>query len=153
MAKKLSRETADPTEISIILPTVKIRKSTTFVLKPEDMEKGNPLSMTIPDQSMEMREIYKRYASGRPVDQSNREPLYYGEDVEVPDLKKLDLVEIAEMLEENRDRVDRLKQQFNEETELANRLEFEKNEKAKQQEDERLLKLYEERSRNGLNQK
>lgn len=156
MAKKNQKLTEFTDEmvktLQATLPPV-IRKSTTFRLKDEDQEKGNPLSLTVPDQSMEMREIYKRYAGGRPIDASTREPLYYGDDIEVPDLQKLDLVEIAQMLEENRERVDRLKQQFDEENELANRLESEKMEKAKQQEDERLLKLYEERQRNALNHK
>lgn len=133
-------------------PTVTIRKSTTYRLKDEDQEKGDPLSITIPDQSMEMREIYRRYAGGRPIDQSNREPLYYG-DIEVPDLKKLDLVDIAQLLEENRNRVEDLKAKLDEETEAQNILEREKIEKARIEEDNRLLKLYEERQRNLQNQK
>lgn len=136
-----------------ILPRIIIRKTTTFVLKDEDQEKGDPLSMTVPDQSMEMREIYRRYAGGRPIDASNREPLYYGDDIEVPDLQKLDLVEVAQMLEENRERVKLLRAQVDEETELQNRLENEKIIKAREEEDKRLLNLYEERQRNLLNQR
>lgn len=123
-----------------ILPSITIRKTTTFRLKPEDMETGDPISMTIPDQSMEMRDIYQRFATGRPVDGTTREPMYFG-DLEVPDLKKLDLVEIGQLLEENRERLESLKTKLTEEQEAHNLLEAEKAAKAKEEEDKRLLDL------------
>lgn len=55
-------------------------------------------SMTVPDQSMSMKEILARYATGAPIKGEAREPIYLGEDGEGIDLKKLDLADREEVL-------------------------------------------------------
>jgi hypothetical protein len=55
-------------------------------------------SMTVPDQSLSIKEILSRFTSGRPLP-SLGTPEYFG-DMMVPDLKKMDLTEIAEYQED-----------------------------------------------------
>lgn len=58
-------------------------------------------SMTVPDQSMSVQEILRRYASGlSPL--GERVPVYDG-DEEVPDLKKMDLAEIEQLKKDTSD--------------------------------------------------
>ena len=51
-------------------------------------------SQTVPDQSLTMRQLLDRYAKGLPLEA--KEPVYYGEDTEIPNFKKMDLTEIDE---------------------------------------------------------
>lgn len=58
-------------------------------------------SMTVPDQSMSVKEILDRFAKGLPID-GRKVPLYEGE-TNMPDLRGLDLAErqaLYEMAEE-----------------------------------------------------
>lgn len=56
------------------------------------------VSMTIPAQTLSIREIMKRFASGLPID-GEKVPVYNGEDDDMPDLSKMDLAERQEYLE------------------------------------------------------
>lgn len=125
---------------------VKIRKTTTFILQETDLEHPIGQSLTVPDQTMSMKTIFERYVRGRPLDASVREPIYYGDDLELPDVKRMDLVEIGQMLENARENRELLQHQLETEKTILNNLELEKQAKEKQLEDERLLKLYAERS-------
>lgn len=58
----------------------------------------DPTSQTLPDQSMSLQEILRRYAQGRPIYGDNREPTY--SDQFIPDMRKLDLVERDELIEQ-----------------------------------------------------
>lgn len=58
-------------------------------------------SQTIPDQSMSLRELLDRHARGLPL--LGREPIYHGEDMEMPNLATLDLAEQQQMREELRE--------------------------------------------------
>lgn len=53
-------------------------------------------SQTIPDQTMSIRELVKRYASGLPLGGSNN-PIYEGEDGDGIDPRRLDLAERQEL--------------------------------------------------------
>lgn len=53
-------------------------------------------SLTVPDQTMTIREIMQRYASGASLGGSDT---YYDEDDELPDYRTLDLAEIQEIKE------------------------------------------------------
>lgn len=62
---------------------------------PSNYEKVSSVSMTIPDQSMTVKEIMDRYARGLPVN-GERSPVYHGEEF-VPDLERMDLSEIEDL--------------------------------------------------------
>jgi hypothetical protein len=53
-------------------------------------------SQTIPDQSMSVRELLQRYASGLPLG-GGKEPIYEGEDGDGVDPRRLDLAERQEL--------------------------------------------------------
>lgn len=63
---------------------------------PSNYEKVSSLSMTIPDQSMTVKEIMDRYARGLPVS-GERVPVYHGEEFVPPELEKMDLSEIEDL--------------------------------------------------------
>jgi hypothetical protein len=61
-----------------------------------DNEINNEPSQTVPDQTMSVRELVRRYASGLPLG-GTKEPIYEGEDGDGIDLRTLDLAERQEM--------------------------------------------------------
>jgi len=61
-----------------------------------DDEVNNEPSQTIPDQSMSVREILSRYASGMPLS-NGKEQIYDGEDGDGIDPRRLDLAERQEL--------------------------------------------------------
>jgi hypothetical protein len=61
-----------------------------------DDEQNNEPSATIPDQSMSIRELLQRYASGLPL-AGGKEPIYEGEDGDGIDPRRLDLAERQEL--------------------------------------------------------
>lgn len=133
----------DPTRYPII------RKGTTFVLEESDIEHPVGVSMTIPDHTMDMRTIYDRYVTGRPIDASIGNAVYHtddnGEPIDMPNIKALDLVEIGNLLEATRENRALLEHQYDEEVRIINELEAEKARKEKAEDDERLFKEYEKR--------
>lgn len=67
---------------------------------PKDKGEVNTMpSQTVPDQTMSLKELLERYARGLPIDGDNF-PVYNGDDEYLPDLKKMDLSEIADLKEE-----------------------------------------------------
>lgn len=54
-------------------------------------------SLTLPDQALTAMEILKRYANGMPLNVPVKRTAFYGEDVYVPDTKRMDLSEIHDM--------------------------------------------------------
>jgi hypothetical protein len=66
-----------------------------------DNEVNNLPSLTIPDQTMSIREILERFSKGLSIEQG-KVPIYEGEEDYLPDLKTLDLVDRAELLEQVR---------------------------------------------------
>lgn len=67
-------------------------------LFPKHGEVNNKPSLTLPDQSLTVKQMLDRQSKGLPYNVVTAEPMYYGED-EMPDLKKMDLSEIQDMRE------------------------------------------------------
>jgi len=63
---------------------------------PKEYEKNGQPSQTVPDQTMSIRELVRRYASGLPLGGS-KEPIYEGEDGDGVDPRRLDLAERQEL--------------------------------------------------------
>lgn len=84
----------------------------------ERFEQVDPISMTIPDQSMSVREIMERYARGIPFE-AGRIPIYTGEDSEFPDWDKLDISEQYQLIEENRERILEMQRELHRRARLA----------------------------------
>lgn len=78
-------------------------------------EKNSLPSMTIPGQAMSIKEIMRRFQSGLPIEGA-RVPMYYEDDngnpMDIPDMKKLDLSERFDLIDENRDRINKLKSEL-----------------------------------------
>ncbi len=62
----------------------------------KNYEVNNEPSQTIPDQTMSIRELLRRYASGLPLGGS-KDPIYEGEDGDGVDPRRLDLAERQEL--------------------------------------------------------
>lgn len=60
-------------------------------------ERNTKPSLTIPDQTLSIKELLDRYARGLPIDQG-KTPIYHGEE-DLPDYRKLDLAEIQDLRE------------------------------------------------------
>ncbi len=58
----------------------------------KNYEKNRKPSLTIPDQTMSIREILERHSRGLPID-GGKTPIYDGEEYDLPDLRTLDLSE------------------------------------------------------------
>lgn len=68
-------------------------------------------SMTVPDQSMTVKEILDRHARGLPLD-GRKVPMYEGE-TDMPDLKGLDLAERQALYELAQQELEEIKQKLN----------------------------------------
>lgn len=79
-----------------------------YTYKPDKGRLNTQPSEAIPDQTMSMREIMERYAKGAPLT-NVKTPVYFGEDEEYPDVKKMDLVEIQEMKERAQESIESIK--------------------------------------------
>lgn len=76
----------------------KIKNSNNAKEFPTQKEDYFSPSLTVPDESLSIRQIMQRYARGLPL--NTKVPQYYGEDTDgIYDLRKLDLSEQAEYLE------------------------------------------------------
>lgn len=72
-----------------------------------DPESNKKPSLTIPDQSMTIREIMTRYAKGLPIS-GGRVPLYENEDGEedfYPDIEHMDLADRQQFLEDSKKQI------------------------------------------------
>lgn len=61
-------------------------------------------SLTIPNDSFSLKELLDRNQRGLPLTTSGRTELYHG-DEEMPDLQKMDISEIHDLAEANRDKI------------------------------------------------
>lgn len=61
-------------------------------------------SKTIPDQTMSVREIMRRFASGLPLEGA-KVPIYEGEDEYMPDLKTMDISEQYALIDEQKQKI------------------------------------------------
>lgn len=64
---------------------------------PRGGEINNKPSLTIPDQTLPIKELLARFAKGLPV--GVKVPVYEGEENDMPDPKRLDLVDLQELKE------------------------------------------------------
>nr|QJB19327.1 MAG: hypothetical protein [Microvirus sp.] len=85
---------------------INVLNSMTFDAKGVKGEVNTGLSMTVPDQAMTIQELYRRFANGEPLG-AEREA-YYDED-DLNNYDGLDPISIAEMKEENSERLRSLK--------------------------------------------
>lgn len=69
-------------------------------------------SLTIPDETMSIREILSRHARGLPIS-GQKVPLYEGEEDIMPDLRHMDLADRQYILEQAADELDALKNRLN----------------------------------------
>lgn len=77
-------------------------------------EKPYGPSMAVPDQSMTVQEILKRYARGLPLGGA-KVPTYEDEELEgMPDVKHMDLAEREEYFDIVKQSIERTKKSFNE---------------------------------------
>ena len=60
-------------------------------------------SETIPDQATTPRELLRRYATGQPLGFKNTTPIYDDDDVDIPELYKMNKMERLHALQENSD--------------------------------------------------
>lgn len=67
-------------------------------------------SATVPDQTMSIREIMRRFASGLPI--SGEKVPMYDEENDLPDPRSLDLIDRQEWLEETRNDVAEMQQKL-----------------------------------------
>lgn len=68
-----------------------------------DNEVNTQPSMTVPDQSLSVKELMERYAKGLPLE-GEKVSYYHGEEF-VPDLKKMDLSEIDDLKAQNAENI------------------------------------------------
>lgn len=73
-------------------------------------EVNNEPSVTIPEQTMSLKEILARHARGLPT--TGREPIYHGDEDYLPDFKKMDLAEIQEYKEQLREHTEKVQAQY-----------------------------------------
>lgn len=72
-------------------------------LFPREYEKGGGVSLSIPDESMSVREILSRYARGIPFSGPMRNPVYDEDSVfpeGMPDLSQMDYTEVQELYDQ-----------------------------------------------------
>lgn len=93
---------------------MKVLNNLTALQRVSGGEVNNEPSMTIPDDSMSIKEILDRYARGLPLG-GERVPVYNGEEY-IPDLETLDLVDRAELMEMNSNRIKELQNSQKDET-------------------------------------
>jgi hypothetical protein len=98
--KKSYLKSEDDTILTSILP-LGFRFRTLYNLRESGYkgtvdEVNNQPSLTIPEQSMSIREIISRYANGLPVSASQRVPIYHGDEI-LPDPRTLDLAELQDL--------------------------------------------------------
>lgn len=95
----------------MIKPLKKKRYSSRLNYRHEDQifERFTEPSKTIPDQSLTIDEILKRYASGRPVNVKIYDEFTGDDDLQTGvDIRTLDLHEVHEMLQQSRANVEKL---------------------------------------------
>jgi hypothetical protein len=92
---------------NIKMYALKVKNSLNYKEFERDHEVNTLPSLTIPDQNMSIRQIIDNYTRGLPVNSFN--PIYDGEDYDLPDPRTLDLVERHEMAERIKEEVASIK--------------------------------------------
>jgi len=84
----------------------------------KDGEKNFSPSMTIPDQTLSIKEILERYARGLPMD--GKVPIYEGEDGDGIDPRRLDISEREELRKLYTEELNEIKQKLSKQPNLEN---------------------------------
>lgn len=71
-------------------------------------EINNSPSLTQPNEVLSIKELLARHLKGIPVDSSFGEGTYLGDDLDIPDIRSMDLSEIEDMRDQYRDAITRL---------------------------------------------
>lgn len=100
---------------------------------PEEGEVNVLPSETVPDETMSIGEILKRFSTGNMPDVSQRQPEYYGDEFDIPNLATLDISErqqwanqIKATIEESRNRdrkIRELKEQQDRQKQISDEVE------------------------------
>lgn len=88
---------------------MKVKNTLNAALFAKDYEANDMPSMTIPDQSMTVREIIDRHTRGIPFE-AGKVPVY-NEDEYWPEYKKMDLTEREELKQKAQDTIDNYRKQ------------------------------------------
>lgn len=105
---------------AIVQPKFKSHYNSHFFPKQKEIVNQTQPSLTVPNQSMTIQEIYKRFASGRPLSGvSDRDYDYDGvnqhgfdfDDI-MPDISKMDLADRQEILENAKLELDEVKRRL-----------------------------------------
>lgn len=103
----------------VVVPTFKNHHNATAFAKRYETPSGE--SQTVPNQSLTIQEIYKRYASGRPL-MGNINPVYDDDgtgkitldfDDYMPDLSRMDLADRQSIMEQAKAELDEVKKRLN----------------------------------------
>jgi len=78
--------------------TIKIKTPLNFDYKTTSGYKFSKPSLTVPDETMTMRELVNRMKTGAPFPGVERDPIYLGPDGKGIDLRKLDLEERRQII-------------------------------------------------------
>lgn len=72
----------------------------TYLETGPELEINDLPTETQPDEVLSIREMLERHSRGIPMNGSSRQPIYYPEELgHVPDVERMDLTEISEMVE------------------------------------------------------
>lgn len=116
----------------MVTETKKPASKNHFNSVPTTGEKFTQPSLTIPDQTMSIQTILKRYAQGQPLE-GQREPIFHGDEEYLPDLNRMDPVDRQQYIETQTENLNNLKARYMAEKKEKFQEEIEK--KKKQRED------------------
>lgn len=68
---------------------------------------------TIPDQSLTLRELLTNFTRGQGLPEVNKTPAFFDEQEFIPNIKKMDLVDIQELMETNAKKAGELQHKLN----------------------------------------
>lgn len=118
-------------------------------LFPEKYEVNYQPSKTVPDQSLSVQEILRRYARGLPLSDV-KTPIYEGDEQTFPDLSKMDLADREAYLDEQVIRLQNLKDDLKARSKAIREKEAEDLKKQKEAEKRELIDEIERSKRTGL---
>lgn len=124
LVHEFNAETKEWTEKLINIPEPTIRTRFTSMFLPKNMEINDEPSMTVPDMSMTVGELVKRFAQGLPLD-GGKTPLWE-EEGDMPDMVKLDLAERQQVIEEAVEEIKTIEKRVKERKQRGQQMELDK---------------------------
>lgn len=121
---EINSETGEVLEKIINIPEPTIRTRYTSMFYPKNMEMNIMPSMTVPDMSMTVGELVKRFAQGLPLD-GGKTPLWE-EEGDMPDMVKLDLAERQQVIEEAVEEIKTIEKRVKERKQRGQQMELDK---------------------------